>query len=183
MHRLARGILAGVVLFILVVAGTLIAKSRSVRVESVGPSPARADLRMKEIQLAEESGSARWRLSAEQALIFDKEGRTALHGVTVDVDERDRSWNIVGDEGDLFEQAKKFEVRQNVVLKASDGLRLDTTILRWDGNRKRLWTDVPVKITRSGAVIHGTALEVYLDQQLTTVTGRVHAVFTGGRRE
>jgi len=182
MNRLARAILVGVALFVLVVAGTLIAKSRSAKVESLGPTPARADLRMKEIQLAEDSGSVRWRLNAEQALIFEAEGRTALRKVVVNVDERDRSWNVVGDEGDLFEQARKFEVRKNVVLRASDGLQLDTTALRWEGNRKRLWTDLPVKITRSGVVIHGSALEVNMDEQAMTVAGRVHAIFASGRR-
>ena len=51
MHRLASRLLIAVAAFVLLVAGVLISRSRTVRVESVGPAPSKADLSIKDIQL------------------------------------------------------------------------------------------------------------------------------------
>ena len=171
-----------VLVFVLAVAGTLIAKSRIPPAESTGAVASSADLRIKEANIEEETGGVRWRLKAEQALIFDAEGRTALRVIAVDVFERDRSWTIVGEEGDLFQATKNLEIRKNVVLTSSDGVRLETNVLRWTGSEKRLWTDEPVRLSRGGAVADGSALEVRMAEEYTTLSGRVHAVFTEDRR-
>jgi len=176
MQRLASRILIVVAVFIVAVTGILIARTRSVRVEPVGANPSKADLSIKEVQLEEDSGSVRWQLKADQALVYEDEGRTWLRQVNVKVDERDRSWTIVGEEGDL-DRAKNLEIRRNVVLTSNDGLRLETAVLRWDAGDKRLWTDSPVRIVRSGTVIEGTALEAKLSEEATTIKGRVRAVF------
>src|SRR5882724_6139551 len=157
---MAGAILGVVALFVFLVAGTLIAKSRTAPVESGAPAASSADLRIKDAQIEEEAGGVRWRLKAEQALIFDAEGRTALRKISVDVFERDRSWTIVGEEGDLFQATKNLEIRNNVVLTSSDGIRLETSVLRWQGAEKRLWTDAPVRLSGGGAVADGTALDV-----------------------
>src|SRR5258705_11622544 len=181
-HRLASGILGIVGAFVLLVACTLIAKSRTVPVEPVGPAVSSADLRIKEAKIEEDTGGVRWRLTADQVLIFDAEGRTALRNISVQVFERDRTWNIVGEEGDLFQATKNLEIRKNVVITSSDGVRLETSVLRWQGAEKRLWTDAPVRISRGGTVADGSALEVRMAEEDTTLAGRVHAVFTGGRQ-
>src|SRR5262249_7418045 len=179
MRRLAHGILVFVGLFVLLVAGTLVIRCRSAQVEPVGSAPSNADLRIKEVQLEEQSEGVRWLLHADQALVFEKEGKTVMRNVAVDVrdQDRDRTWNIQGEEGDLFEASKNFEIRRNVVLTSNDGLRLETTVLRWQGAEKRLWTDAPVTIYKSGAVIQGTALNVLMGQEQTEVAGRVRATF------
>jgi len=171
-----------VALFVFAVAGTLIAKSRVPRSEAPGTVASSADLRIKEAQIEEVTGGVRWRLTADQALMFDAEGRTALRTINVDVFEKDRSWNIVGEEGDLFQATKNVEIRKHVVLTSSDGMRLETSVLRWQGAEKRLWTDAPVRITRGGAVADGSALEVRMAEDFTTMGGRVHAVFTEAHR-
>ena len=181
-RRLAGAILAVVALFVAAVGVTLVVKSRMARVESMGPATASADLRIKEAQIEEVTGGVRWRLKAEQALMFDAEGRTALRTIAVDVLDRERSWTIVGEEGDLFQATKNLEIRKNVVLTSSDGVRLETSVLRWQGAEKRLWTDAPVRISRGGTVADGSALEVRMAEEYTTLAGRVHAVFTGGRQ-
>jgi LPS export ABC transporter protein LptC len=178
----AAAILGMVVIFILAVAGTLIAKSRIPPTERAGTVASSADLRIKEAQIEEVTAGVRWRLKAEQALIFEAEGRTALRTIAVDVFERERSWTIVGEEGDLFQATKNLEIRKNVVLTSSDGVRLETSVLRWTGSEKRLWTDEPVRLSRGGAVADGSALEVRMAEEYTTLGGRVHAVFTEGQR-
>jgi LPS export ABC transporter protein LptC len=178
----AAAILGMVVVFIFAVAGTLIAKSRVPPSEAPGTVASSADLRIKEAQIEEVTAGVRWRLKAEQALMFDAEGRTALRAINVDVFERDRSWNIVGEEGDLFQTTKNLEIRKNVVVTSSDGVRLETSVLRWQGAEKRLWTDAPVRISRGGAVTDGSSLDVRMAEEYTTMGGRVHAVFTDSRK-
>ena len=181
MQRLASRLLIVVAVFVLVVTGVLIWRSRAARVESIGPVLSKADLSIKEIQLEEESGGVRWRLKADQALVFEGEGRTSLRKVDLKVQERDRAWTVVGEEGDLYRETSNLEVRRNVVLTSDDGLRLETTVLRWQGAERRLWTDVPVRIVRRGTVIEGSALDVKMTEEATAVKGRVRAVFGGAR--
>ncbi len=54
-------------------------------------------------------------------------------------------------EGDLFHGRNNLEIRGNVVLTSSDGLRLETSVLRWSNEDKRVWTDAPVRITPRAA--------------------------------
>src|SRR2546429_9082688 len=112
-RRLAGLILGVVAVFAVVVAATLVAKSRTARVEVTGGATSSADLRIKEVELEEVSGGVRWRLRAEQGLVFEPEGRTALRKIAVEVFGRERSWTMVGGEGGLFPQTGNVGIRQN----------------------------------------------------------------------
>jgi len=177
MRYLARGILVVVALFVLVIAITLIARSRAARLEAVGAAPSSADLHIRGVDLEEVTKGVRWRLKAEQAFTYEQEGRTNLKRPDVNVYQPDRTWTIVGEEGDLNDRTRDVEVRRNVVVTSSDGMRLVTTVLRWDANGKRLWTDAPVVLSKHGSVIHGTGLTVLVEQEEATVAGRVRATF------
>jgi LPS export ABC transporter protein LptC len=177
MRHLARGILVVVVLFVLALAGTLLAKSRTMRAESVEPAASHADLTIKDVEIDEAAKGVRWRLSAEQVQGFQQEGRTVLRKPSVTVNEPDRSWTIVGEEGEVIQQNKNVELRRNVVVTSSDGLRLETSVLRWQGEQQRLWTDAPVVISRDGSVIRGNGFELRLGDERTTVDGPVRATF------
>jgi LPS export ABC transporter protein LptC len=180
MRNVARGVLVVVGLFVVVLAGTLFLRSRAVRVEPVGPEPTRADLRVKEVNLEEEARGVRWRLRAEQALMYEEAGRTKLKNLIVDVIQRDRTWTLVGDEGDLDKRTNNVEVRGGVVLRSNDGLRLETSVLRWDADARRLWTDVPVVLSRNGSIVRGNGLEVQMAEEATSIGGRVRASFVVG---
>jgi len=185
MRRLAHVILAVVVAFVLVVAATLYTRTRTREVEPpVGPAPVKADLNVKEVRIEEEAGKVRWRLTAEQALMWDEKGagRTELRRVSVEVDEPDRSWSIVGDEGEYLQKERKIELRGNVVVTSSDGLRLETDVLRWNGDEHRLWTDAPVTLSGRGGVVRGRTLEFAMATDATTIGGRVRARFETPRR-
>src|SRR5262249_27358917 len=93
----------------------------------------------------------------------------------VKVDERNRSWIIVGEEGSL-DKAKNLEIRTNVVMTSDDGLRLETSVLRWNSGEKRLWSEKPVRIVRGSAVINGSAFDVKMSDEATTISGPVRAV-------
>lgn len=182
MPNLARAILVVVVVFVVAVATTLVVRTRAARVESsLGPAPSTADLRIKEVDLEEVTKGVRWRLRAEQALMYEQEGRTNLRNLVVRVFQKDRSWTILGEEGDLDQKSKNVEVRKNVVITSSDGLRMDTSVIHWDADGQRLWTDEPVTLSREGSVIQGTAFDMTTDDENATVAGRVRATFARSR--
>lgn len=178
MQTLARVILAVVAVFVVVVAATLVAKSRSAPVETLAaPAPGGADLQIKQVDLEEEAEGVRWRLKADQALLYEQAGITQLRKLSANIYQRERAWSIVGDEGELDRSSNDVEVRSNVVVTSDDGLRLETSVLRWDSSGKRLWTDAPVTLSRHGSVVTGSGLEVRLADESTTVSGPVRATF------
>ena len=181
MRNLARIILAVVVVFVVAVTAMLVVRSRTAGVESLGP-PSTADLQIKEVDLEEEAKGVRWRLKAEQALMYDKAGLTQLRKLVANIYERERAWTIVGDEGELDRNTRNVEVRHNVIVTSDDGLRLETAVLRWEAAGKRLWTDTPVILSRNGSVVRGSGLEVRLDQEATTISGPVRATFDMGKK-
>jgi LPS export ABC transporter protein LptC len=195
MQRLARIIPVVVVIFVILVVAILVTRSRNARVESAGPDPARADLRIKEVEIEEQTGGVRWRLKADQAEVFEQEGRTALRNIAVVVHDRDREWTIRADEGDVTQvkgaaadarsaKARDVEVRKNVVATTTDGMQIETTVLRWSGADRRLWTDAPVRIVRQGSVVEGSSFDLRMADETTTLAGPVRATFrsTGSRR-
>jgi LPS export ABC transporter protein LptC len=95
-------------------------------------------------------------------------------------DQASRSWTVTGDEGDLNQETKDVELRGNVVLISSDGLRLETDKLRWDAEGQRAWTEDPVVIYRSGAVVYGTGFESKVAEEVSSIKGRVRATFKKG---
>ena len=177
MPNLARAILIVVAAFVFAVGTTLVVRSWTARVESAGPEASSADLRIKEVDLEEVTKGVRWQLRAEQALMYEQAGMTNLRNLTVRVFQKDRSWTILGEEGDLDQNTKNVEVRKNVVITSSDGLRMDTSVIRWDATAQRLWTDAPVTLSRDGSVIQGTAFELTTEDEVATVAGRVRATF------
>jgi LPS export ABC transporter protein LptC len=184
MHRLGRAVPVAVVLFVALVVAILVTKSRTTPVESAQPAPSRADLAVKQPEIEEESAGLRWRLKAEQGLVFDGEGRTALRKIAAVVVDKERTWTIVAEEGDVFQpspQTRRIELRKNVVVTSNDGYRLETSVLRWQSETRRLWTDVPVRLFRDGTVIHGTTFEMLMGDETAIVGGPVHALFRGKR--
>lgn len=182
MHRLARAVPVVVALFVVFVVAVLVARSRMAPVESASPAgPARADLSIKEVEIEEQSGTVRWQLKAEQALVYERDGRTSLRNIAVVVHDRDKTWTIRADEGDVWEREAKrrdVEVRRNVVVTSSDGSRLETSVLHWDSSGRRLWTEAPVKLVRSGGVVDGTGFELTTEDETATMS-RVRATFKG----
>jgi LPS export ABC transporter protein LptC len=181
-QKISRAILVVVAVFVVIVAGVLVTKGRTVRSRSVEQAISKADYRIKEVHLREEArGGVTWQLDADQAETFDQLGKTILKKVRVTIEEPGRRWVVTGDEGEMTQASKDVELRGNVVLISSDGLRLETARLRWDADDQRAWTDDPVTLYRSGAIVKGQGLDARVKEQSTEIKGRVRAVFTGDR--
>jgi LPS export ABC transporter protein LptC len=183
MDRVAAGIALGVILFVTVVVGVLIVKGHRASAPRQEVVSSQADQEIKQVHIQEDAkgGNYRWSLDAEQAESFPGTGKTLLRKVTIGVDDAGRQWKVTSDEGDLIQDTKDVELRGKVVLVSSEGLRVETTVLRWNNGEGRAWTDQPVTIYKGGGVVKGTGLEARPSQEITLVHGRVTATFGGAR--
>jgi len=181
MDRAANRIALGVILFVTVVIGVLIFNGHRASAPRQEVVSSQADQEIKEIHIQEvaKGGSYRWSLDAEQAESYPGTGKTVLRMVTIGVDEPGRRWKVTSDEGDLVQDTRDVELRGKVVLVSSEGLRVETTVLRWNNAEGRAWTDQPVTIYKGGGVVKGTGLEVRPSEEITLVHGRVTATFGG----
>jgi LPS export ABC transporter protein LptC len=181
MDRLAAGIALGVILFVTIVVGVLIVKGQRASIPREVAMSSQADQALKEVHLQEDSknGGYRWSLDAERAESLPDSGKTSLWKVTIGVQDTDRSWQVTSDEGDLVKDTKDVELRGNVVLVSSEGLRVETTVLRWNNAEGRAWTDQPVTIYKGDGVVTGFGLEARPSEEITLVRGRVKATFGG----
>jgi LPS export ABC transporter protein LptC len=177
-------ILMLVVVFVSVVVGVLVRRARIPRAIPTEPVATNADYRLKQIHLQEQGrDGSRWQLDAEYSETFEEQNKTTMKKVVVKVDQAakgdnpSRSWTVTGDEGELNQESKDVVLRGNVVLVSSDGLRLETDRLNWDADAQRAWTQDPVVIYRSGAVVRGTGFESRVTEEVTNIKGRVRATF------
>ncbi len=180
-------ILTLVVVFLSVVVGVLVHRARVPRALPTEPIATNADYRLKQVRLHEQSrDGSRWQLDAEYSETFEDQNKTTMRKVIIKVDQpsksgqTSRSWTVTGDEGDLNLETKDVELRGNVVLVSSDGLRLETERLRWQADAQRAWTDAPVVIYRTGAVVRGTGFESRVAEEVSNIKGRVRATFKRG---
>lgn len=182
MRKLPLAILGCVALFIALVVGLLVAKARAPRPVATETAPTKADYRIKEVHLQEQNrDGARWHLDAEYGEIFEDQGKTVMRKVTIRIEEPTRAWTVSGDEGDLAQGTKDVELRGNVVLVSSDGLRLETSRLNWAAADRRAWTDEAVTIYKGGAVVRGQGFESRVAQEATSIKGRLRATFGKGK--
>jgi LPS export ABC transporter protein LptC len=180
MDRVAAGITLGVILFVTVVIGVLIVRGHQARVPREKVVSSQADQQIKEIHLQEDakSGAYHWSLDAEQAETYPGTGKTFLRKVTIRVEDADRRWKVTSDEGDLIQDTRDVELRGHVVLISSEGMRVETTVLKWLNAEGKASTAEPVTIYRSGGVVKGTGLEATPSQETTVVRGRLTATFS-----
>src|SRR5258708_38938394 len=80
----------------------------------------------------------------------------------------------------MIQETKNVELRGNVVLISSDGLRLETDRPRWDAEAQRAWTEDPVVIYRAGAVVHGTGSESKVAEEISSIKVRARAACKKG---
>jgi LPS export ABC transporter protein LptC len=179
-QRISRIIFVSVTLFVVVVVGVLVLRGRGAQSLPAEPVDTKADYRIKEVSLQEEmQDGVRWQLQADQAESFQQAGKTILRKVRIDIQEPDRSWTVTGDEGEMVDASKNIELKGNVILISSEGLRLETTRLRWDAEGKRAWTDEPVTLYQNGAVVKGQGLDARVGERNTQIRGRIRATFSG----
>lgn len=179
-QRISRIIFVSVTLFVVVIVGVLVLRGRGAQSLPAEPVDTKADYRIKEVSLQEEmKDGVRWQLQADQAETFEQAGKTILRKVRIEIQEPERSWTVTGDEGEMVQASKDVELKGHVILISSDGMRLETTRLRWDADTKRAWTDEPVTVYQRGAVVKGQGLDARVGDRNTQIRGRIQATFGG----
>ena len=179
MRRIPFVILGCVIVFLAVVSGVLVTRSRGAKAHPQEPSASKADYRIKEVHLQEEDhGRGSWQLDADYGEIFEAQGKTYMKKVTIRINEPTRDWTVNSDEGDLLRDSKDVELRGHVVVVSSDGLRLETSRLNWTAKEQRVWTDQPVTIWRNGVVVQGQGFESGAKDGVTTIKGRLRATIS-----
>jgi LPS export ABC transporter protein LptC len=183
-RKLPLAILTCVVLFVTVVTGILVTRARTSRVtRPAEPAASSAEYRIKEVRLQEQGKDGiEWQLEAEYGEIFEKQGKTTLRKVTVRVSEPTRQWRLSGDDGELRQATKDVELRGNVVVESSDGLRIETQRVYWTAGEERAWGLDPVTIRYGeGVTIEGQGFEVRPKEAAAIVRGRVRATLVPGK--
>jgi LPS export ABC transporter protein LptC len=179
-QRISRIILLSIALFVVVVVGVLMVRGRGTQSAPREPVSTKADYRIKEVSLQEEmKDGVRWQLQADQAETFEQAGKTILRKVRIQIQEPERNWSVTGDEGEMIQATKDVVLNGNVVLVSSEGMRLETTRLRWDADSRRAWTDEPVILYQKGTMVKGTGLDARVGERSTEIKGRVQATFGG----
>jgi LPS export ABC transporter protein LptC len=177
-QRISRILLVSVTLFVVVVVGVLVLRGRWAQSVNTEAGQTKADYRIKEVNLQEEmKDGVRWQLEADQAETYEQAGKTILRKVRIQIQEPDRSWIVTGDEGEMTQASKDVELKGNVILLSSEGMRLETTRLRWDANGQRAWTDEPVTVYQKGTVVKGKGLDARVGERNTEIKGRIRATF------
>src|SRR5262245_31595095 len=119
-------------------------RTRAPRSKKFVSSQTDQDFREINIQEAANAGGYRSRLDAERSATFSGSGETLRRKVTIGVEEPGRKWKVTSDEGDLIQDTRDVELRGNVVLVSSEGLRVETTVLKWMNADGKIWTEQPV---------------------------------------
>jgi LPS export ABC transporter protein LptC len=180
MRKIPLAILCVVVVFLSIVVGVLVTKSRGTRVAPSEATQTTADYRIKEVHLQEEDkAGGRWQLDAEYGEIFEGQGKTVMKKVVIHVNQPTRLWTVSSDEGELARDTRDVELRGHVVVVTSDGLRLETELLNWTAAEQRAWTNEPVTIYRDGVVVQGQGFESKVNEETTRIKGRLRATITG----
>jgi LPS export ABC transporter protein LptC len=121
-------------------------------------------------------------LKANRMLLFDKnvsEPFTVLPKglfVTFFDEEEKISATLKAQYGVHYQNSHRMEVKYGVEVVNKNGQKLETEKLTWDENKKKIFTDAPVKITTDKEIIMGKGMESNQDfskYELKQVTGTI----------
>ena len=98
--------------------------------------------------------------------VYEKLDLKKAKGVQVDFYDQDGNHTsvLVADSGLIQEKRQNLEALGNVVVTTEEGIKLETSSLRWDPQKRKIMTDDFVKITRKKDVVTGYGLEA--DEEL-----------------
>jgi len=96
---------------------------------------------------------------ADRISKYLKEEREVLQGVRVRFYDKEGevSSTLTSQEGTV--QGERMEAKGEVLVVTTEGVRLETPLLRWDSRANRVYTDSLVKISQGGDVVTGLGME------------------------
>lgn len=125
---------------------------------------------------------------ADRISKYLKEEKEILQGVKAQFYDQEGkiSSTLTSQEGTVREGRNEVEAKGGVVVVTSEGVRLETPLLRWNSLTNQVYTDSLVKISREGDVVTGLGMEA--DPELKQVRikakikGRIEGLHIEGGR-
>jgi LPS export ABC transporter protein LptC len=180
-ERVARAVLLGVMLIVVVILTINIVQGPSRRIPSVSVSalPQAADAGLREFSFLEnKDGLVDWKIQAKQAQVFDAESKAVLSGVQVTlIDAQGVQMTVEGDEGTINTTSKDFVLYQktgDLALVFQDGYTIYTPRVTWVNNERRFWTDEAVRITGPSMEVTGQGMDALLNPREMRIRRNVH---------
>ncbi len=98
---------------------------------------------------------------ADRISKYLEEEKAVLQGVRTEFysQEGELSSTLTSREGTVFEGREEVEAKGEVVVITSEGVKLETPLLRWNTRTNRVYTDSTVKISREEEMVMGIGLE------------------------
>jgi LPS export ABC transporter protein LptC len=139
-----------------------------------------ADLTLEDIHYVETKGKKKeWELRAKSGQHFREADYTTLDDLAVTFYSEDgRIITLKGNKGSMKER-KEIKVWGDVVVTSSDGYRVATNSLRYDGAKKQITTADPVKLEGKGVEVTGVGLVVDLKTKKISILRKVKTVIQG----
>jgi LPS export ABC transporter protein LptC len=116
-------------------------------------------------------GVLEWEAQAATAQVYSQKRVAHAQQVTIRYFQKGRQVSVAkADSAEIGTESHDILAIGSVVLKARNGVVLETDRLRWDNQRQRVSTDARVKVTRQGSVLTGRGLSA--DRDLEDVVVR-----------
>ena len=98
---------------------------------------------------------------AKHLAVYERLDLKKARGVRVDFYDQEGNHTsvLVADSGLIQEKRQNLEALGNVVVTTEEGIKLETSSLRWDPQKRKIVTDDFVKITKKKDVVTGYGLE------------------------
>jgi len=150
-------------------------KERSVSFSLKGGEE-KADVTVRRVHYVRSEGSRKvWELQAALLSHYQREGKTKAKDLRMTLWTEDgRVITVKGREGEYV------QLQGDVLITTSDGYRVRTDSLTYDGRRKLVWTSSPVELSREGMVLKGVGLRVAIEEKTFQVLGQVSTTIREG---
>jgi LPS export ABC transporter protein LptC len=139
-----------------------------------------ADLTLEDIHYVETKGKKKeWEIRAKSGQHFREADYTTLEDLAVTFyGEEGRVITLKGNKGSMKER-KEIKVWGDVVITSSDGYRVTTNSLLYDGAKQQITTEDPVMLEGKGVEVRGVGLVVDLKTKKISILRKVQTVIKG----
>ncbi len=139
--------------------------------------PDNVDLVVKNINYTEVGDSGqKWEIKADSARYIKSENLAILDKVRVKLVMPDgKTLIMTGDNGKMNTDTKDMEIAGNVEVISDKGDRLTTTILKYSGSERRIYTEDAVKLENASMQVRGIGMSLSLKDNDVALLSKVKA--------
>ena len=137
-----------------------------------------ADLKLDQMRYTEtREGIKEWELEAASAIYFKEENTVVCDRVKATFyGKNQKTYVLVSGKGKFYPQTKTIEVFGGVTIDSSDGYQLRTQSLKYEAEKKELFTTDRVKMAGPQLSVEGVGLIVDIDHSRLKVLHQVETI-------